>query len=148
MAMIYKFPACLQRIWKLHFANHFYRKSAMNDFQCIRYFSSTKKYYWESTDEQKTRNWKQIRKETYFMLQVIMRTSQHLKEISSLKSICLVISRFTNMWFHFFFTRQVHHLSHTWKGNSNKEILHVHYLAQLFARCEWGFVLASLYALM
>lgn len=103
MAMIYKFPACLQRIWKLHFANHFYRKSAMNDFQCIRYFSSTKKYYWESTDEQKTRNWKQIRKETYFMLQVIMRTSQHLKEISSLKSICLVISRFTNMWFHFFF---------------------------------------------
>lgn len=104
MAMIYKFPACLQRIWKLHFANHFYRKSAMNDFQCIRYFSSTKKYYWESTDEQKTRNWKQIRKETYFILQVIMRTSQHLKEISSLKSICLVISRFTNMWFHFFFS--------------------------------------------
>lgn len=63
--MIYKYAACSQRLYKLHSANLFYKrkgKSALDDFLLINFFPSTKLKDWESTDEQKTRNGKQNRK--------------------------------------------------------------------------------------
>lgn len=166
MATVYKYAACLQRLCRLHFANIFYRRKV-----CTGWFSThllflfhqtqvLRKHQWTEDQKKKTDRKRAMlghlratlnvfplhmlsQEETFFILQVIMRTSQHLKEISSLKSICLVISLFANMW-DFFSIKQVHHLSHTWKGSSNKECLQVHYLAQLFARCEAVFWLACM----
>lgn len=64
--MIYKYAACLQRLYKLHFATSSVEgKSALDGFQLIYFLFSTKQKYWEYTDEQKTRNGKQNRKEQF-----------------------------------------------------------------------------------
>lgn len=170
--MIYKYSACLQRLYKLHLANLFYERESLH----WKIFSSSisshppskrlEKALMNRRPEMENRtekicartpqgqSWmlslfKCFLRKTFFILQIIMKTSHpspkgnffikiHLSCNFSVRKYALA----------FFLMKQVHHLSHTWKKNSNKECFRLIIWLSYLSDVKWGCLLASLCALM